>query len=342
MMAGESAELSAVPIQPKADRGKFARLVTEAYNTGHRRHGDLGMEPERFGSRLLSIARKYLGPQVSWGAVFAFIGKLHVEDLYLSSACAQHSEAAWHQFSLIYRKCIQDLFRYVALSTDAALELADLTLIDMFLPDRSGQSRIASYDGRSSLVTWLRVIVSHRAINERQRMWNRMQRVEPSLDIADASALRTVESRLRTGRYERVFNDSLQSVCSELSAQERLILLWRYEEGLQLGQIARLMGIHQSTVTRQLERLLKRMRGEVISALVSKYQLSPAAIEECLSVIVESSSHSISVLGLLKQTPEGETALPPARRMVKEQDQRLSRIRVGAWSTKLAAGAGGQ
>jgi RNA polymerase sigma factor (sigma-70 family) len=189
---------------------------------------------------------------------------------------------------------------------DSALELADLTLTDMFLPDRSGESRIASYEGRSSLATWLWVIVSNRTINERQRMWNRMQRVELSVDIADATALRSVEIRTAErslrARAQRFFAVGLLG----LGRPGRLILLWRYEEGLQLGEIARLLGVHQSTVTGQLERLLKRMRGEVVSILASKYQLSLAAIEECLSVIVDRPSHSISVFGLIRQTAAGE------------------------------------
>jgi RNA polymerase sigma-70 factor len=325
MMQGNRAAAACKTTEPEASRDSFYRRAAEAYEQGYRCHGDLGMDCEAFAGRLLGIARKYLGPEAPWIAITNFVGKLHTDDLYLTSGCARNSEAAWHRFHSMYRKCVQSLFHYVWAQADAAHELADLTMIDMFLPDRSGDSRIASYDGRSTLTTWLRVIVSNRAINERQRMWNRMQRVEPSADIADTDALRTVESGLQTKRYEGVFRDSLWSVCLELTAQERLILLWRYEEGLQLGQIARLLGVHQSTVTRQLERLMKRMRGDVVSVLASKYQLSPAAIEECLSVILETSSHSISLLGLIKEAPSDAAQQTAGRMPIRRRGVASSR-----------------
>ena len=50
------------------------------------------------------------------------------------------------------------------------------------------------------------------------------------------------------------------------------MLLWRYEQNLQLGEIAHLMGIHQSNVTRQLLRLQARLREAVIGNLAEQYQ----------------------------------------------------------------------
>ncbi len=108
-----------------------------------------------------------------------------------------------------------------------------------------------------------------------------------------------LEASLRACRYERIINDSFRCSCRCLTDRERLILLLRYDEELQLGQIARLFGVHQSTITRQLERACKKLRREVVARLSSKYHLDQAAISECQEDILENPSHSI--LAFIKQ-----------------------------------------
>jgi RNA polymerase sigma-70 factor len=325
------------PVPPGArgsDRSDFDRLAAGAFQRGRLCHGDLDLQPEAHASRLLSIAQKYLGPEASWISVIEFAGGLHTDDLYLATACAQRGDAAWRRFTVVYGNCLNELSRYVGQAADAR-EMANLTLIDMFLPDRSGESRIASYDGRSSLATWLRVIVSNRAINERQRMCNRIPHLPPTPEIADGGALRKMESGLREDRYGSLLNDSLQSACLELDDRERLILLWRYEQGLQLGQIARLLAVHQSTVTRQLERLLGKLRNTVIAILASKYQLSQAAIEECLSLIFDSSAKEVSILGFIKENRAARlehTLIETPGRAEKTPPRRAAGVR--GWQTR--------
>jgi len=241
--------------------------------------------------------------QAPLDAVNAFVTELHTSDLYLAIGCAEHSEPAWQRFTATYRKFIRSLARLFCKTPDGARDLADNVLVDLLLPDRSGQSRIASYDGRSSLATWLRVIVSHRAINERQRKGNNTTRMFDIPEVSDLSALRIMDSTLNIDRYEGMLRDALQTACEGLADQERLMLLWRYEGGLQLGQIARLLRIHQSTVTRQLDRIQERLKRRVMSILASKHGLGPAAIEECLNDLVENPFHSISVVDLIRKIP---------------------------------------
>ncbi len=287
-----------------SDRTVFETWVAEAFEEARLAHGDLHLPFETFRGRILAIAHKHLRPDAAWWAIRDFARKLNTIDLYLASACGARGEAAWQRFAFLYRRVLRDLHQFISPGMEAASDLGDQTLIDMFLPDRSGQSRIASYDGRSSLATWLRVIVTNRSINERQRACNRVRRVEPEVEIPDGTAVETLDTTLVTSRYEKVLSDSLQSACLDLTNQDRLILLWRFEKGLQLGQIAKLIGVHQSTVTRQMERMLRRLRSDVVGILASKYQLTEEAIDEALTTFSDP-AHSISLLGFLREsTPE--------------------------------------
>ncbi len=275
------------------------RIFDQTYSTGHSCHGDLRLGLAEFRAHLLMVIEKHLGPHASDASAISFINNLHTNDLYLATACAQHSAVAWSRFMSVYQHYVNDLALYVSPTTDAARELAASVLVDMFLPDRSGHSRIASYDGRSSLATWLRVIVSHRAINERSRMCNSMEHIDSVPEIADASGVRNIEMALRADRYDSMIKDALKSACKDITDRERLILLFRYDEELQVTQIARLIGVHPSTVTRQLERIQEKLRDKVILILTSKYCLEQTAVEECLADITENPSHSI--LNLIKQ-----------------------------------------
>jgi len=275
---------------PRAD------LFEQAYSDGYTCHGDFGLGPEEFAAHLTAIAEKHLGQGVPQAVALSFIDSLHTCDVYLAAACAQHSAAAWSRFMSLYQKYLKAIALSVSPSSDAARELADSVLVEMFLPDRSGHSRIASYYGRGSLATWLRIIVCNRAINERKRKDNSLERIESMPEMAETSGVHNIEAALRAARYENMIDDSLRSSCKCLTDRERLLLLSRYDDELQVSQIARLLGVCPSTVTRQLERVQGKLRENVISILASKYNLQQAVIEECLIDLLENPSHSILAL----------------------------------------------
>jgi RNA polymerase sigma-70 factor, ECF subfamily len=275
----------------------FEASIKRLYRNGYSCHGDLQVGLKEFEVKLRSIVEISLGDNATGDDAVRIITSLHGNDLYLAFACAQHSPVAWDRFISIYRKYTHDLTAFVCPVKSMIYELAETILTDLFLPDRSGYSRIASYDGRSSLATWLRAIICHRAINERERKFNGMTQLnEDIFEKADERALLSIEMVLRSSRYQELIKDSLERACNELTDRERLMLLLRYDNGLQLGQIGCLFGLHQATITRQLERIQTKIRHAVVSTLTHKYGLSQAAIDECMAEIVENPGYSLLVL----------------------------------------------
>jgi RNA polymerase sigma-70 factor len=308
-------------------------IVSTAYFEGCSRFGNLGLELPAFVDRIHSIVEKHLGPSPQPAQAEAFVKSLHLCDLYLATVCAQyspgrnensgngsaeHASAAWKILETTYRGFVCDLVRFFYRPGFVSQDLADNIIADLFLPDRSGASRIASYDGRSSLSTWLRVIVCNRSINT-QRCSANAKSTDIQPEMPDGTALENIEMTLRARRYREALEDSLGCACRKLTPRERLVLLWRYEDGLQLGQIAKLLGIHQSNVTRQLERMQSKLRDDVIAVLSTKHGLSRSAIMECLEDVTENPRHEISILDFLKvlQQPDDNgatsmTAMTPA------------------------------
>jgi len=276
----------------------FDTYAEWVYQNGYFFHGDLQIISREFKANLWAIIEKYLGENATGNNVIRVINSLHGDDLYLAFACAKHSPQAWDRFTNSYRRYLYDLASFISPVKSVASELAESIFADLFLPDRSGRSRIASYDGRSSLATWLRVIICHRAINEQARKFNNMTQLDELCEKADEEAVRSIEMGLRSSRYQSLIRDSLEHACGELTDRERLLLLLRYENGLQLGQIGRLFGLHQANITRHLGRIQAKIRQSFESTLIHKYKLDQAAIDECLSEIAENPAYSI--LDLIK------------------------------------------
>jgi RNA polymerase sigma-70 factor (ECF subfamily) len=276
---------------------KAAIRIAEAYSTVLAVHGCLDLEEDVFASRIWAITRKYLEPDSSDTEIAEFISCLHAADLYLAAACAQNSEGAWRRFDAVFRKDLNHVCCHLGYGVFP--ELVQTLWSDLFLPDRSGQSRIASYDGRSSLGTWLHVIVTHRVINELKRKSNAVQRLICLPEVVDHRALSSVEARPHSSRYETTVKKCLEAACKTLTSQEKSILLSRYDEGLRLGEIARLLHVHQSTVTRQLDRILKKLGDEVRTRLSKDYGFKKTEIDECLATVAEH-LESISIISLIK------------------------------------------
>jgi len=287
------------------------RLISEAYSEAYGRHGDLGIDLNVFGEHVRSIIKKLQGEPINAAAAESLLRRLYIYDLYVSCACAAGSELGWERFSKRYRSLIAAMVRFFAHREPNWADFADGIMVDLFLPDRSGRSRISSYDGRSTLATWLRVIVYNRVINNHELL-TKSRQVVVSLGATGCSAAFDIDSSLKRERYRIVWTDALARACQQLTHHQRLLMIWRYEQHLQLGEIARMLGIHQSNVTRQLERIQAHLRNDVISLLSLKHGLSKSAIQECLDDMVENPDHSISIISLLKKDSAAKPMLARA------------------------------
>ena len=270
----------------------------KAYESGYSIHGALGIGIDQFSERLISIIRK-CSRNDCLPAMGEFVSRLHATDLYLSTACALNDERAWERFGALYSRYMNDLVTYICSTRSIALEIRETVAAHLFLPDGSGHSRIASYDGRSSLATWLRVIVTNRIINEGQRKCNTLRYDQPRPDIEDGAALPCIETRLKISRYETLVCAAVRSACETLTDLERELLLSRFDRQVQLGKIAQKYNVHQSTITRTLDRIFRKIRENLISNL-GEMQLGGAAIDECLSIVRDGECQSVSILDCLR------------------------------------------
>ena len=78
-----------------------------------------------------------------------------------------------------------------------------------------------------------------------------------------------------------------------------------YGEQLAMAQIGRILGEHEATVSRRLERARRELRESVETTLRQDYGMSPAAVRECMSQAAESPELNISVVLDNDRKPQG-------------------------------------
>lgn len=133
-------------MSPLPERALTSR-VGQGYAADRALHGNLGLSLCRYSERIDEVLEKCLGSNPSEDQAVSFFEQLHTSDLYLTTACALPSEAAWARFDHLYDRYVQRLTASVCATKDAAEDLAEGLPGYIFLPDQTGRSRIAGFGG---------------------------------------------------------------------------------------------------------------------------------------------------------------------------------------------------
>jgi RNA polymerase sigma-70 factor (ECF subfamily) len=75
------------------------------------------------------------------------------------------------------------------------------------------------------------------------------------------------------------------AVLADLPAEDRMVLGAYYLDGRTLAEIARMLGVHESTISRKLDKLAKALRKQIVAGL-SRRGMSRRQAEEALEVDV--------------------------------------------------------
>jgi len=241
-------------------------------------------------------ARSHLLPDAL--TIQAYLGSLNVADLALACACSDGNAAAWDFFMARYRPELYRAGRTIA-GEAAGRELADSLYAELYgLREVEGR-RKSLFDyflGRSKLTTWLHAILAQRHVDGIRRA----RRTEP-LEEGEAGehASATQQGSLRNAsatsfansaasspdpernRFLAILQTVLTAALEELAPRDRLRLAYYYVEGLTLAEIGRLVGEHEATVSRKLERTRREIRKRVEGALRQEKKLSAAQLQLC-------------------------------------------------------------
>ena len=260
-----------------------------------------------------------------------YFGALHLEDLALACALRNGSEPAWEQFVSEYRPILRAAARAIAGQggrggEERARELADSLYAELYGLDRKGGKRKTSlleyFHGRSKLSTWLRAVLAQRHVDA-LRHSRRTQPIDdrPGDGSSDGRGDRWDDRAGRSrgdGRASVAMEETdpdrarllpllagaVAQALAALPAADRLLLLLYYVQGLRLVQIAGMLGAHEATASRRLQKIRAELRQRVEGILAAGNAahngspaargLSPAEIRACLDYAWEDWSFDLA------------------------------------------------
>jgi RNA polymerase sigma-70 factor, ECF subfamily len=241
-----------------------------------------GLTRESFSVILCEVGTKY--GAASEPEARTFILGLRVDELVLARACAAGDNSAWEVFMTRYREKLYLSALRIAREDSAARELADTLYADLYgTTTRDGQrvSKLASYTGRGSLEGWLRTVLAQEYVNRYRRTKRLVSLDEESEEGIQFRAPDPEPVTPADARLARATDEAL----AFLSGEERMVLSAYYLDGRTLAEIARMLGVHESTISRKIDKLAKSLRKQIIASL-TRTGMSRRQAEEALDVDV--------------------------------------------------------
>lgn len=224
-----------------------------------------------------SACKQFAGAELAQADLEDYVEALHLDDLVLASACMQGSEAAWEYFIQTYRQYLRvsaaAITRNSHSGTDAQ-ELADSLFAELYglVDGKRGETSLLRYfHGRSSLKTWLRTVLAQRHVDRlrQSRRWEPLEGPDGTEKPIVSKGTTAPPLDPHRGLYLQRFLLSLTVCLETLDAEDRKRLELYYAREKTLAEIGRLLGEHESSVSRNLERVRRELREKVEAHLRS-------------------------------------------------------------------------
>lgn len=226
-----------------------------------------GISAEQFGVVLQNVISRT--PELSGATneeVTSFLSSLKLDDLALAHGCAAGNQHAWDVFLTKYRESIYQSARCVTRNETIGRELADSLYAELYGlgPEGERHSKLALYSGRGSLAGWLRMVLAQSYVNQ-IRAGKRLVSIEGEEEEHGTQfAAPAEESRAPSDPRLR---EVVDGILAELAPEERFLLSSYFLDGRKLAEIGRTLGVHESTISRKMEKLLKDVRKRIRKGL---------------------------------------------------------------------------
>jgi RNA polymerase sigma-70 factor len=248
------------------DAGGVEALVDRMVDTAVAEWPDLGIERAAFRAHLVTVLGR--DPEALDAASTVRVG-----DLYLAYGCCLGRPAAVKAFATRYLPRVRDYvrrFERVVVSADEVRrELEDILLLG-----RNGSGpRLAAYRGRGPLEHFVAAAARNVARTLLRRDGRISMRYADDPD-AEAAPPGRGSKDFVASRYKAVIRDAVRIALRSLDRRQRMIVRLHLSRGVTLTHIARMLQVHQSTVSRALEGALEHLHSEIRRQLREVHGLS--------------------------------------------------------------------
>jgi RNA polymerase sigma factor (sigma-70 family) len=281
-----------------------------------------------------SAAKRFDAAAVSAERVQEYFATLRAKDLALACACGEGLENAWDEFVAEYRGYLRMAAAAMlrrSVSDAAVIDLADSLFTDLYglgEGKAGGRSLFRYFHGRSSLQTWLRAVLSQRHIDgiRTSKKFESLDANEEDGETRRVFEPATVEPLADPRReiYLQRFREALTSSLAGLDARDSARLRMYYAEDRTLAEIGKQLGEHESSVSRNLERVRKELRATVEGLLragkstsnggAAAIGMDDAQIEVCFQYAADNAGIDLDKLFELRESkklPRTDRILEP-------------------------------
>lgn len=262
MSSGEAvvAFVETLPFALRPSPSAVAAVVDAAWTRARRAHPGCAVSA--------AALFAYIGARIHEGDAVAELARRHVEDVYVACGCACGDPGA---IAALERAVLPRVASSLRMPDDDRREVMQVLRERMLVApagEADGAPRIAVYDGRAPLVTWLRVCAVRLGRNHVERV----DRAVPLDDVLDQIAPGVADPALAylKRRYGAAFRVAFGDAVAGLTARERNLLRYSVGDGLGIDQIAAIYHVHRSTLARQLQQARRAL------ALATRAQLQRA------------------------------------------------------------------
>jgi RNA polymerase sigma-70 factor (ECF subfamily) len=245
-----------IPVEDSVLESAVLAAVAQRY--GESGAESYGITPQHFQRIVAAVVVRYAA-NASEAERLELVATLRVGELVLARACTAGNEHAWDVFLVRFRALLYETAYRIAKDEATGRELADGLYGELYgIPNENGRrvSKLDYYMGRGSLEGWLRTVLARQHIDRCRSHAKDVsldEQVEAGISFAAGFPVEIAEMDDRVSK-------AVAQTLSEASGEERFLLVSYYLDRRTLANIGRQLCVHESTVSRKLEKLTGALR----------------------------------------------------------------------------------
>jgi RNA polymerase sigma-70 factor (ECF subfamily) len=219
-------------------------------------------------------------------------------DLYLVCACLTGNQEAVRELMQRCSVTVESSLRRISLTPAEQSEvLAELEKQLLVGSNRNQQPKLLSFDGRGPLRSWLLAVAANTALSLKKQAPRGEELDEKLMDSVLLSGPEPELLQIKQLSYP-VLRMAFRAALQTLTDEERLLLLFRFVDGLGVQAIAKLFKRNHATVSRWITRLCRRVTA-LCREQLAKHGLSAEETQSLMAFLVSRLAKSFA--GLIQE-----------------------------------------
>lgn len=210
---------------------------------------------------------------------------LHAADLLVAYGCVHGDSAALAQLERLVSSAVPAAVRRIDPAPTFVDDIQQLTRMHLTMaPDEASPCRLAKYQGRGKLRSWVQVAAVRLALEERRRRRPDEVRNDEGIMEAAGCANDPELEHLRLVCREQVANAFKQALAT-IAPRQRIVLRMHLLDGLSIDEIAAVYHVHRATAARWIGAAREAVCSDARQRLRRSLRISEREFESLMGVV---------------------------------------------------------